>query len=379
MNAPLRAPFPWFGGKSRAADLVWRAFGSDIPNYVEPFAGSMAVLLARPGEPRIETVNDKDCYLANFWRALKHAPQKVAEFADWPVNETDLHARHLWLVKQSNFRERMRRNPKYFDARIAGWWVWGLCQWIGSGWCDEANWNPSAPRLRGSLAKNDTSRPNLQQMGVHKRTRRLATSATWAKRPQLGKGGRGVSRQMPMLRGDSGAAGAGIHASGLYRKLPGLSLGLGTGAGVHSSGPLFEWMHLLAERLRRVRVCCGDWKRVLSRSATEHIGVTGILLDPPYSGEVRDASLYACESGTISGDVREWAIANGDNEKLRIALCGYEGEHDMPATWTKVPWKAVGGYAASAGNTENSARERIWFSPHCYAALAQRDLFGGAA
>jgi DNA adenine methylase len=41
---PLRAPFPWFGGKSRAAHLVWAAFG-DVPNYVEPFFGSGAVLL----------------------------------------------------------------------------------------------------------------------------------------------------------------------------------------------------------------------------------------------------------------------------------------------------------------------------------------------
>ena len=46
----LRAPFPWFGGKSRAADLIWPRFG-DVPNYVEPFAGSLAVLLGRPTAP----------------------------------------------------------------------------------------------------------------------------------------------------------------------------------------------------------------------------------------------------------------------------------------------------------------------------------------
>jgi len=38
---------PWFGGKSRAAHLVWAAFG-DVSNYVEPFFGSGAVLLAVP-------------------------------------------------------------------------------------------------------------------------------------------------------------------------------------------------------------------------------------------------------------------------------------------------------------------------------------------
>jgi hypothetical protein len=43
----LKAPFPWFGGKIRAAHLIWPRFG-DVPNYVEPFAGSLAVLLRRP-------------------------------------------------------------------------------------------------------------------------------------------------------------------------------------------------------------------------------------------------------------------------------------------------------------------------------------------
>jgi DNA adenine methylase len=64
----LKAPFPWFGGKSRVAPLVWSYFG-DVPNYCEPFAGSLAVLLGRETEPRVETVNDVDRYLSNFWRA----------------------------------------------------------------------------------------------------------------------------------------------------------------------------------------------------------------------------------------------------------------------------------------------------------------------
>jgi len=33
-------------------------------------------------------------------------------------------------------RERMRVDADFFDAKIAGWWAWGLCAWIGSGWCD---------------------------------------------------------------------------------------------------------------------------------------------------------------------------------------------------------------------------------------------------
>ena len=69
----LRAPFPWFGGKSRVAHLVWERFGP-VDTYNEPFFGSGAVLLGRPHPPRVETVNDLDCMIANFWRALQHDP-----------------------------------------------------------------------------------------------------------------------------------------------------------------------------------------------------------------------------------------------------------------------------------------------------------------
>jgi len=111
-SGDLKAPFPWFGGKSRVADLVWEHFGN-VPNYVEPFFGSGAVLLGRPHEPGIETVNDLDCLLANFWRALTTRPDAVAHYADWPVNEADQHARHLWLCSQEDFRERMKVEPDY--------------------------------------------------------------------------------------------------------------------------------------------------------------------------------------------------------------------------------------------------------------------------
>jgi len=47
-RSPVPAPFVWFGGKRRVAAQVWDALG-DVDNYVEPFAGSLAVLLGRPG------------------------------------------------------------------------------------------------------------------------------------------------------------------------------------------------------------------------------------------------------------------------------------------------------------------------------------------
>ena len=64
MNPELKAPFPYFGGKSKIAEQVWTLLG-DVKNYVEPFAGSAAVLLARPRFKGPETLNDFSCVAAN--------------------------------------------------------------------------------------------------------------------------------------------------------------------------------------------------------------------------------------------------------------------------------------------------------------------------
>src|SRR6478609_4528267 len=140
------------GGKSRAADVIWRGLGADVVNYVEPFAGSIAALLGRPNGPgKIETVNDLSGAICNFWRAVKTNPDAVAAWCDDPVSELDLHARHAWLVvRLDEMAEQLRADPEYFDVRVAGWWVWGICQWIGTGWCDA-----------GKLERNAGQRPHV--------------------------------------------------------------------------------------------------------------------------------------------------------------------------------------------------------------------------
>lgn len=425
-----RAPFPWFGGKRRAAALIWRALG-DPPNYVEPFFGSGASLLARPpklpGRARTETVNDLDCYLTNFWRAVRADPAGVASWADWPVSELDLHARHRWLVSREEVRRQMRADPDWFDVQVAGWWVWGLSQWIGSGWCAQPAWEesgvtraekgcgigtsttakrPSLPKggrgvqqvsARADLRSNPeyARRPNLcPPMGVQGGRARGTSTADYEQRPMLGApggvvgrrardlagsgewdkrdcGGPGVTatrlkEQIPMLSGE-GSSGRGTHSpplrEALHEKMP--KANRGTASRLQTEG-LYQWMEELQVRLRWVRVCCGDFARVLGPSVTTGIGVTGVLLDPPYLVAAgRDPSIYAEEDSTASERARAWALEHGDDPKLRIVLCGYEGEHEMPASWRVVKWKAAGGYAAAAGNGENAERERLWLSPHC--------------
>lgn len=111
-------------------------------------------------------------------------------------------------------------------------------------------------------------------------------------------------------------------------------------------------------------------------SVTYRHGVTSVLLDPPYSHDERQDDLYAHDND-VASDVREWALANGDNPQLRIALCGYEGEHTMPSTWSIYRWKARGGYGSQGNGTgrENAKRECIWFSPPCLNGKASMPLF----
>lgn len=320
--AQLAAPFPYFGGKRRVARMVWERFG-DVPNYVEPFFGSGAVLLGRPMEPRTETVNDLDGLLCNFWRAVSADPDAVARYADWPVSEADLSARHLELVNERvGLTAALEADPAHFDARLAGWWVWGACAWIGSGWCAG-----DGPWVRGVSGLERRS----QGQGIKRQL------------PHLGNQGQGINRQLPHL-GDQGRG-------------------------------ILGWMTRLSDRLRRVRVACGSWERVLGDSVTWRHGVTGVFLDPPYADGSMDYS--AGGMGTsVAADVAVWAREAGRRDDMRIALCGHDGEHDLPG-WACVPWTARGGYGNQDNDDDNDNRHRevIWFSPACMGPSGQRSLF----
>ena len=288
MTQPLTAPFPWFGGKSRAAPAVWHALG-DVSNYVEPFGGSLAVLLARPANKwrknkMLETVNDNDGMVVNFWRAVQDAPEEVAAAAEWPVFEADLHARHESLLRtRAVLVEKLIKDPFYYDPVAAGWWAWGVSVWITPAFC-----------------AGDADKP--------------------------------PSRSMP-------------------RSLVG-------GMATLTLAQKIDVLTQLAERLRGVRVLCGDWKRVLGTGTINTMsGETGIFLDPPY---ITGSDLYAVDGAGIAKEVHAWALANGDHPDYRIVVAGYDGEVDLP--WPSLKWKARKGFST----TGVSKRERLWFSPRCF-------------
>lgn len=293
----LSAPFPWWGGKASVASRVWRAVGADVEHYVEPFAGSLAVLLRRPGEPGRETVNDVDGLLCNFCRAVREEPDAVAAHADWPVNELDVQARSRWLMgERERITERLRVDPLWHDARAAGWWCWGQSASIMGNWTTKGGLN-AKPGVSGH------------------------------------SDGRGVLR-----RGYRGA----------------------------------ESMRALAARLRRVRVLVGDFERVVTDAVLfgdlQADFPVAVFLDPPYRHEGRDDDCDDdCDDPTAAPRAAAWAVANGDNPRLRIVLCGYEGDFEPPPSWRTESWQAHGGMAnrAEKRGKANRKRERLWFSPHC--------------
>jgi len=290
----IKIPFSWFGSKRRITDIIWNRFG-EVTNYVEPFCGGLSVLLNNPSVPKIETVNDIDAGLINWWRAVSQDPETTLKYADYPISELDLHARQQWLnsILNNEFINKLNLDPHFFDPKAAGYWIYGISASVGNNW--------------------------MKPKGLN---------------------------ALPLL---SSAAG------GIF----GLTYNME------------EEFKKLQNRLKKVRITCGDWKRVLSPAVTyNNVGIspndiTAIFLDPPYSLKKRD-KIYSNEFD-IFNEVCEWAIKNTDNPKLRIAVCGYESDYKFPDTWEIFRWKADGGYSGlgDGRGKENSKRETVYFSPYC--------------
>jgi D12 class N6 adenine-specific DNA methyltransferase len=300
----LAAPFPYFGGKRRAAPLIWPLLG-DPAGYVEPFAGSAAVLLARPAFKgrRVETLNDADGWLVNCWRALQLSPDAVAKHAWGPVTEIDYHARLAWLQnrRSPDLVAWLEGDPEAHDPKAAGWWLYVLACGIGDPF-GPGPWHVVDGHLRKVSSK--------------------------------GNAGQGVNRELPHL-GDAG------------------------------QGQLEAYFQQLQARLRRVRITCGDWRRVVQPSVTRSgcggDGSRAIFLDPPYA---TSGDLYAESSEGIAQAVLDWCVTA--DPALRIVLCGYDDEHDALTRhgWTVTQGKAGGGAGYSV-RSDNGRRERLWYSPSC--------------
>lgn len=346
----------------------------------------------------------------NLWRALQPPdnprplprgnPELVARVADQPVNEANLTAFHRWLMvkeRKEKFRKRMLANPEYYDAAIAGIWVWGQSCWIGAGWCDaKSEWHGYGDNNtgRGMGSKRPCCRrPGaLDALGIRPGlTEAKSITATPEFMAQSNRGV--VSGSMPQVTHEQEVHACGNPAVKVGRphlqrpyqvsakpcnvphKLPAIAAWkCQSGLAMQPNQALLDWLLALSARLRYVRVCCGDWRRIMGKAVLTAASPVGIVLDPPYSTESgRDMGIYSHDSGDVAHDVRQWCVENGDNLDLRIVLCGYEGEgHDalLDKGWTVEAWKASGGYGRLHGveagtSLVNRHRERLYYSPGC--------------
>jgi len=322
----MKAPFPYFGGKSIVASDVWSALG-DCAHYIEPFCGSCAVLLNRPSwhKGSIETVNDADGHIANVWRALQWNPDEVAKWCDWPVNHADLIARKRKLNLNTDvLLEKLCASPDYYDAKLAGYYVWSASCWIGS----------------GLICPNQTPHLSDSGTGVHAK----------GKIPHICNGGKSVHKKSMMAEESDPTKD--VRAPYELR--------------------VYAWFRALSERLRRVRVVCGDWRRVCGGNWQNDKGPCGMFFDPPYSEvATRTKDCYAVDSQSVAHDVRAWCLERGNEQDYRIVLAGYYEEHEslLDRGWDVRRWSAQGGYAnlgkeETKGKT-NRHREALFFSPHC--------------
>lgn len=129
---------------------------------------------------------------------------------------------------------------------------------------------------------------------------------------------------------------------------------------------IYKWFNELANRLRHVRVVCGDWKCVCGGNWQTKMGACGMFFDPPYGVNAqRSKNTYYKDSETVADDVAHWALDKGNNEKMRIVLAGYYEEHEwlLKHGWRVHRWNTNGGYGGSS-NT-NRHREALFISPYC--------------
>ncbi len=286
-------------------------------------------------------VCDASGFIANFWRAVKHQPGEVATWADYPVSHVDLGARHAWLMAERERFGAQLQDPDWpGDPKVAGWWLWGQCCWIGSGWCD---WDGKAV---GQIPRADSG-TGIQAVGQI---------------PFLSSAGMGIqgAGQVP----HAGNAGRGVQAIG---KVPHASdAGMGPVLWTSSGRVAWALLHKLADRLERVRVVHGEWHRCLNN----HYGGsdTAVFLDPPYRAYEK---LYGVAT-PVADEVCAWAREHAD---LRVALCGHRGDYDLPG-WDAVEWSRG---KLTYGGGETTDEECVWYSPACLAASRQLGLFEATA
>jgi hypothetical protein len=348
----LRAPFQYFGGKRDVVELVWARLGAP-KQYLEPFCGSAAMLLGAPEPASLEVVNDINGFIANFWRAVKHQPAEVARWCDYPVSHIDLGARHVWLLKQRERVGAALQDANWVgDAQVAGWWLWGQCAWIGSGWCDWTRPEREASPANGQVPQTGNAGVGVQAIGQIRQADTGRGIQALGRIPHQSGAGVQAIGKIP----HAFDAGHGIQAIG---KIP--EGDVGDDMLTSTGRTAWQWLHRLAARLERVRVNHGAWERSLNHNYGG--GATAVFLDPPYRAY---EEVYGCVG--CADAVETWAA---EHAHLRVALCGHHGDYPSLDGWDVVQWTRK---RLTYGGSQTTDKEAIWFSPACLKPVDRRQL-----
>lgn len=127
IDAPKRPALRFYGGKWNLAPWIISYFPPH-KNYVEPCGGAASVLLQKPRSP-LETYNDLDGNVVNFFRVLRDQPDELirrVRLTPWAREEYELSleptddpveaARRFFVASYMSFN-----GATQYDARIYGW------------------------------------------------------------------------------------------------------------------------------------------------------------------------------------------------------------------------------------------------------------------
>ena len=168
----VKPPFSYYGGKTKLAPAIADML-PEHKHYIEPFAGSLAVLLAKTPAPQ-ETVNDLDSKLVTFWRVLRDRPDDL-----WRACALTPHAREELAAAQgatADEVEQARRvwviltQSRSHTVKATGWW-----QRIAPNPYTPANYMAAyadriasaATRLRGVAIENRDALDMIRSYGKH--------------------------------------------------------------------------------------------------------------------------------------------------------------------------------------------------------------------
>lgn len=154
----MKPPFAWYGGKTRLAPTI---AGLLPPHrvYIEPFAGSCAVLFAKQPSD-CEVINDLDGSVVNFFRVVRDRPEALERACRLsPYSRAEWRNCAEMDCPDADSVERARR----FWVRVTQ----SFAAKTGSGWsCSTSRSPPASVSAIGAVARFEEVAARLRRVAI---------------------------------------------------------------------------------------------------------------------------------------------------------------------------------------------------------------------